>query len=523
MRKENTIKNIKFNLIFTVLLLVINFISRSVFIKFLGGDIAGFNTLILNLMSFLNVAELGVSIAITYSLYEPLSNNDFNKINDIMILFKYYYIKIATVIFILGSILGFLLRFFVKNQIPMNQAYLYYSLFLINTIIGYFFIYKQTLITADQKQYIVVTINNTIKIVKILVQILLLYIIKSYLLWIAIEIIFNIINLLISNLKIKKIYPEVNFRSEKDITTIKKEYSSILKSIRDVFCHKIASFIVYQTDGILISFFMSLKNTAIYGNYTMIINGVLNIFNSVIGSFTASIGNLISEKDDKKSFNIFKKLYMIDHFAAIIISFTLYYIIDEFINIWIGTGYIFDKSITFVLMINLYMQIARGTVENFKSSYGIFWDVWSPIVEGGINLVISYILVKNIGIIGLFIGTVISNIAIVILWKPYVLYRYGFKINIKYHVYLFSNMVSKAILAFGITSVLKNVIINFIKINTPMNMISFLIYSLLICILISTVTFSLFIINKDFRILLSDIFNSRFGVKNKFKGAFNDN
>lgn len=514
MRRENSVRNIKFNLIFTFLLLIINFVSRSVFISFLGDDIAGLNTLIMNLMSFLNVTELGVAVAITYSLYEPLNRKDYKKINEIMILFKYYYLRISFIIFILGIVLGILLPVFIKDQIPINNAYIYYGLFLINTIISYFFVYKQTLIIADQKQYIVVCITNTVKILKTIMQLLLLYITSSYLIWIVIEIISNIINFVLINLKTKELYPEVTFEKEASIKSIKRENCEIIKSIKDVFCHKIASFIVYQTDGILISLFLSLRDTAIYGNYSMVINGVLSIFNSIIGSFTASVGSLISEKNDEKSFDIFKSLYTIDHFMAIIISFTLFYIIDPFIDIWIGNGYTFNKLITFILMINIYIQVARGTIENFKSAYGLFWDVWSPVVEGVINFIISVILVKRIGILGLFIGTMISNIIIVLVWKPYMVYKYGFKIEIFEHIKLFIVLITKAIIAFIIGNCIKQLIFSIISIENY-NFITFLIYSAIVFLSITISTFCVFIINRNFRSIILSIIRSNRIFKSK--------
>ena len=58
-----------------------------------------------NLLGFLNIAELGVATAITYALYKPLSEKDYESINEIMALFKFYYERIGKVRFGLGIIL----------------------------------------------------------------------------------------------------------------------------------------------------------------------------------------------------------------------------------------------------------------------------------------------------------------------------------------------------------------------------------------------------------------------------------
>ena len=108
-RTEKFIKNMKINLLFYVISIFASFFSRSIFISILGADINGLNSLYNSLIGLLNVAELGVGVAVGYSLYEPLSKKDFKKIKDIMILFKYYYNRIAKIILVLGLILSIFL------------------------------------------------------------------------------------------------------------------------------------------------------------------------------------------------------------------------------------------------------------------------------------------------------------------------------------------------------------------------------------------------------------------------------
>ncbi|WP_432643750.1 lipopolysaccharide biosynthesis protein, partial [Clostridium perfringens] len=187
-------------------------------------------------------------------------------------------------------------------------------------------------------------------------------------------------------------------------------------------------------DTILISLFSTLKETAVYSNYMMIINNISVLLNSVLGSIKPTIGNLIAEESKENSYLVFRKLYLLDHLIAIFITIVTFTVINKFIIFWVGDNFLFSNTVVFVLIINLYIQISRGTVERFKDSFGIFWDVKAPVIESIMNLIFSIIMAYKFGIIGVFVGTIISNIFIVKIWKPYILFKEGFEINIKKYI-----------------------------------------------------------------------------------------
>ncbi|MBP1889151.1 O-antigen/teichoic acid export membrane protein [Clostridium moniliforme] len=460
----------------------------------------------MSLIGFLNVAELGVGAAVGYSLYEPLSKKNYKKVNDIMILFKYYYKNITKIILILGSFLSIFLPFLIKGQVNIKLAYLYYFLYLINCSISYLFTYKQTLIIADQKQYKIAYYLNITKIIRMIVQCIVIYITESFLDWILLEISFNVLGMALANKKINLEYKNsINYKSNKSIKIIKKENFKIGKNISNVFFHKIAGFVVCQTDAILISIFSTLKETGIYTNYIMIINALSGLLGNVIGSVMPGIGNLIAEESKERSYKIFRKLYLLDNLLAGFFSFGVYKLINKFIIFWVGKEYLFPKYIIFVLVINLYIQISRGTVDRFKDGFGIYWDVVAPIIESILNLIFSIILAWKSGIVGIFIGTIISNIIIVELWKPYILFKEGFKIKISNYIKQALNILIRNILAIGFSNFIYNFISGCIIIN---NIFLDLIFdSILISLIYSILIFILYHQNKEFKELLNIIIN----------------
>lgn len=511
MRIQNSIKNMKISFIFFSVTIILNFISRSIFIKYLGAEIVGYNNLVNSLLGFLNMAELGVSAAIAYSLYEPLKNKDFRKINEIMSLFKYLYKNIGIVVIIGGILISFVLPFFLKNQIALSKAYIYFYLLLLANGIGYFFTYKQVLLVSDQKQYIVTLISSLIKVIKGIIQIILLIFLKSYLLWIIIEFVSNLLSYIIINKKVDREYSNINFNQKTSFNKLKENNLSIIKDIKNIFFHKISSFVVYQTDSILISAFASLTETAIYANYMMIINNIISLINNVTSGITASIGNLISEKDEEKNYDIFKKLHLFDNFLALFISFVLYKTINNFIEIWVGKQFLFTNKIVIILILNLYFQISRGTIVKFKTAFGLFWDIWAPLVEGVINLILSIYFANKFGIIGIFVGTIFSNIVIVVVWHPIMVFKYGFKKNVlNYYIYTL-----KIILLGCLSMFITNELLNFFIINfQSQSFISFIVKSFIFACISIIIMSLIFCIIKEFRELIKTIFNNV--ILNKF-------
>lgn len=153
-RTKNSMKNITFSILGQTSDIVLSFVVRTIFIYYLGAEYLGINGLFINILSLLSLAELGIGSAITYSLYEPLANNNSKKIKGIMSIFKKTYISIAGFILLAGLLLLPFLDFFIRDMPDISNIRMIYLIFLLNSAVSYLFSYKRALIIADQKKYI---------------------------------------------------------------------------------------------------------------------------------------------------------------------------------------------------------------------------------------------------------------------------------------------------------------------------------------------------------------------------------
>ncbi len=427
-RSKNSAKNAIISLVYYFISNIFTFVMRTFLVNNIGNEYAGLNALLINIIGMLNIAELGLSTAIGYSLYKPLMEKDYKKINEILCLYKYLYRIIAVVVGIIGIIITIFISSFVTTvNVSISEIRISFLLYVVSTVMSYLLTFLNVLPSADQKNYVVVKIQNNGKIIKNILQLISIIVLKNFYAWLIIEIIASIVIYVYTNIRIRKMYTWYKEQKELTFKELISSYKDIVKRTKDLIFHKIGTLVVYQTDSILISKFDTLWGVGIYSHYMTIYNLLTGLVEQVFMGITASIGNLIIEKTEKEVYRIWKEIYVLMLFVTALFGFLFYKLANPFITVWLGEEYILALSIVFAISINIMFRIIKNPIDKFKEAYGIFWDIYAPIVESIINLIISILLGLKLGIIGVVIGTIISNICITFIWKPYIIFKYVFK------------------------------------------------------------------------------------------------
>ena len=234
---------------------------------------------------------------------------------------------------------------------------------------------------------------------------------KNYYLYLIVKIIVRIIENLIITYIVNKEYSYLKEDAKKLYPTIEKD---IIKKVKALFFHKIGGFVVLGTDNIIISKFLGLVSVGLYSNYYMIINAVQTLFSQALVALTPSVGNLLVKENKNKTFEVFKKIRFMNFWIATFTSVCILNMMQQFITIWIGEEYLLDDIVLIVLVFNLFQKLMRSTYQTFKEAAGIYYeDRFVPLLESLINIIVSIIGVKLIGLAGVFIGTIISGF---VLW-----------------------------------------------------------------------------------------------------------
>ena len=440
-RTARVIQNAKVALFFYCINLILQFFSRKIFLDYLGAELLGLNTTAQNFLQFLNLAESGIGAAVAFALYKPLSQKNRQEIIDIVSLQGWFYRWVGLFV-IAGSIvlMAFFPWIFAKADVPLIYAYGTFIAFLISALLGYFVNYKMIVLSADQKEYKITIETQSIKVIKVFIQMLAIWKLPhGYVWWIGLEVLAALINSIRLVYCVNKEYPwlETNISKGKYLND---QYPLILVKIKQLFFHKIGGYVLFQSTPLIIFGFTSLTWVAIYGNYFILMVGCLMLVEAVFRGLSAGVGNLVAEGDIKLIKSIFWQIVTARLFLAGLICSGILSLSENFVILWVGEKYILPTSPLLIMTMIFFIQMTR-TCDIFLSAYGLFQDIWAPFVESFLNISLSILLGYFWGLTGILMGVLISQVLMVNSWKPYFLYSYGFNQKIFEYIVLYTKKI----------------------------------------------------------------------------------
>lgn len=421
-------KNIIFGYISNLVILLVNFIQRTVFIYMLGRTLSGVNGVYTDVLSVLSLTELGIGTALNYSLYKPVAEHNIEKIKSYMRFYKKAYLTIAGVIAVLGISISPFLKYILKNpgSLTVGELTLYYYLFLFNTVISYFVTYKYSLVNAEQKNYIQTNITTLTKIATAAVQIAILLLFRNFLFYLLAQSVVELLQKIFVTAYLNRLYPYLRDKDVKKLTA--EETQIVATKTKALICHKIGDVARLQTDKIIISSFVSVDTAAIVDNYVYIITYVGNFVNIIFDSVISGFGNVVATESKERQYLLFK---VYRFFACWLFGFGavgFFHLLTPFIGgVWLRDGSWTLPQVTVTLLVmDFYLKGGRTVLLNFKIASGLFeQDRFLPLIQGAVNLVVSIVLVIKIGVTGVYVGTLVSGIMANLI-RPGIIYRVCF-------------------------------------------------------------------------------------------------
>lgn len=477
-RVVKTQYNLIFTLIYNIVITILGFVTRSIFIHSLGAEYLGLNGLFTNVLSLLSLAELGIGSAITFSLYKPIADKDNEKIKSLMRLYKRAYQLIGWIILILGLLIMPVLKYIVNFSAGVEiNYYLIYLMFLFNTVVSYwFFAYRSVIIYANQEGYILTKIETIFSLIRYGLQFAILIIFKNYYLYLGLPILAEIVKNIIISKVAGNNYPIIN---EKDVKPLEKqEVHGIFKNVFALSLFKISGVVYGATDNIIISTWLGTAVVGIVSNFTMIIQIVTNYVNMLFQSMTASVGNLNASETDEYKYVVFKRLTLLNFWVYSYCSICLGCFLNPCIKVWLGKQYCLKESTVILLALVFLIPGLNNVINIYKDACGLFKEVQiRALATAIVNMVVSIILVKTIGLNGVYIGTIVAYISTIYMVDCRVVFNKIFHLNVTLY---YKDLLKKALL-FGILFIFSIVGINLVNIDSWLFLIiTFIILSLII-------------------------------------------
>lgn len=440
MRTKKAAINAVIGVMTYIIIMLSNLITRRVLLQVVGLGMVGVEGVFKNFISMLALAELGLGTGLIYKLYKPLADGDTAAIKHILNFYKRAYQLIAAVIFAAGLVFSLFIHHFIQpeeGQAPLPPVYLgiLFMLFVLDVIASYLFANRKALIVADQRNF-VVNLNDTgIQFLTMVLQVLLLKITQQYMpatysfmIYAAVKIVCRLAGACMIARKFRKLYPEVAASRDKAVIN-GEERQSLMRNIGAMLCHKIGGYSVTATGSIIISWLVNVVQAGIYANYQLIVNTVTQLIMQIFNGITASFGNLIATESHETVYDRFNTLYFINYLIYSFCTVSIFVLAQPFVSLMFGKESLFPIETLALLTVYFYVFGMRRVILMSKDSAGLYRpDRYLTLLEAGINLILSFLLVNVLGVNGVILANLLSILLVPMWSQPYIVYK-----NILHH------------------------------------------------------------------------------------------
>lgn len=423
-RTSNSIKNISANILYYLLTFVLSFVSRTVFLRTLGVGYLGINGLFNDVLSMLNLAELGFGTVMTYSMYKPLAEKDYDTLAGLTHFYKKIYRIIALTIIGLGIVLIPFLPYIVNLEQEIAHLELYYLLFLASNVASYLVTYKTTVMYADQKNYVFVKYTAYWNIAQTITLMLILILTPNYILYLCVQVGFVYASNFQKSMVAQKRYPFIG----KKVQLPAEKKKSVFKDVGSAFLYKIANVLITGTDNTLISILISTEMVGFYSNYQIITARIGTIVCTVFSSLITSIGNLLAQENSERKFQVFQTMQSVCLMMTSFFVTCILVLQEDLIRVWLGEEFVLGHVALIAIVFKFYFDISIMPVTSFREAAGLFRKtkflmLWTAFI----NMVLSVVLGKQIGLAGIIFATSISKLFTSFWYEPRLLFKDYFK------------------------------------------------------------------------------------------------
>lgn len=441
MKRNNVLLNICSNMFLQFVTVVSAFVIPRIILSFFGSEVNGLIGSLTQFLSYINLAEGGIGGIITSSLYKPLVEKNTARISSIIFTAKRFYRNLGLVL------VGYSILLAIIYPILSNSSFSFTYISTMTLIISFqlllqyaFAVPYQQLLKSDKKVYVVSFIQSIIIIINTVAFILVAKIFPNIHVVKAVVGLAYIVQPFLLNRYVKKHYA---------LSENTKEDVNLLKAKWDGFAINIAYFVHTSTDISILTFFSNLSMVSIYTVHAVVTNGARRIAQAISLAVSPSIGHIYAKGNKealREKFSTTESLYLAITSSLLTVIGLL---IIPFVRVY--TGNITDVNyyqplFAILLVVAEYIYCIREPYFNLAQAAGKFKDMkkhaW---IEASLNLMLSIILVRTIGLAGVAAGTLAGN-----------LYRTVYHVfYLKTHILFRSPKVFiKKISLFGIASVL---------------------------------------------------------------------
>lgn len=418
-------KNIKTSLAGIFLNFLFSFVSRKIFILVLGREFVGFSSLVGNISALLTLLDLGAAGAVSFRLYEPIAKKDFERVSQYLSFYARISKLSAILILAAGIIVIPHIPGFAGNFADESTIFAAFFMYILSLCLSYFFARERLLLFADQKNYINSLFGYAASAIGVIAETAVLLLSGNYLLYLAVHVVICLGEDIAVTVFVRKSYPEISFRRVGKIPAqTRKELVFEMLSLQP---REISSTLLRTADNFFVVRLFGVAANGLYSNYNMLPAYASMLSTSLIGTISASVGNLSALGSQKNKERVFGMMDFLSFFLVNICSCILFVMSGDIVTLWLGGSHTLGKSVSVCLAASFFVSGTRAPVAVFRDACGLYKkEKLKSVLELCTTLFLQFFLGKKHGIAGIYAGQALSAFAVCWWYEPYVLFRYGF-------------------------------------------------------------------------------------------------
>lgn len=400
-----------FGVMTQVVSILLNFITRTIFIRCLSTEYLGIEGLFSNVLTMLSLAELGIGSSIIYAMYKPAAEGDNEKLGKLLYFYRKAYHYVALCVLVMGIVLSFFLDKLIKEvpDIPEHIQVIFW-MFLINSAASYLLAYKQAIIVVNQDKYIDSIVKQICKVLQLIAQSVFLWLTHAYYVYLIIQIATTVINNLILSGYVDRKYPWIKGKKY-HVPLPDSERKELFVNVKALSMSRIAGVVSYGADNVIIAKILGLVSVGIVSNYNLVISALNSVIWNGLDNMVGNIGNFNAGASLEQRRKLFDEIYFLTFWLYTFLSVSLLVLINPFMSIWIGEEFTVGSIVLYALIFNMYVNGMNYPLYSFRSTMGYFDQVkFYFVVSAILNIVASVFLGLKFGIFGVYIASPLSRL-----------------------------------------------------------------------------------------------------------------
>lgn len=405
MKRTTRLKmNSVMSLLNRIAILISGLILPRYILLYFGSEVNGLVQSITQFLSIITFLDLGVGSVVQSVLYKPLANKDREQTSRILKAARSFFKKIAYVLIVYVVILMLFYPLIITSTFEYLPTVFLIVALSINLFSQYYFgIVNEILLNADQRGYIQLGTESIVVVLNLLASVFLIQ--EGY----SIQIV-KLVSGLIYLLRPLYLtyYVNKHFDLDRDIEVIGDPIPQKWGGIGQHVAHTVQN----NTDITVLALFSSLANVSIYSVHNMVVRAIRLLFTSLTAGMTPFFGDLLASEEHDLLSNYFSKIEWLLHTAVTFLFGMTAVLINEFVLLYTSgvtdVDY-FAPAFSLLLVIAYAIYSIRTPYRMLVFSAGHYKETQkSSFIEAGLNIVMSLIFVKNFGLVGIAVGTMIS-------------------------------------------------------------------------------------------------------------------